>query len=150
MTNASDDGWASGAAYEMYMGRWSRLLAPAFVAWLRPKPAGHWLELGCGTGALTSTICRLCAPASVVACDPAEPFIARARSHVSDACASFAVAGADALPTRNGGFDAVVSGLVLNFLQDPGQALRSMRERLRPGGMVAAYVWDYLGGLEFL
>ena len=137
-------------AYEAYMGRWSRPLARVFVEWLHPKPSAHWLEVGCGTGALTSTICDLCAPASLIACDPSAPFIEHARNNLSDARASFVIAGAEALPSRDGGFDAVVSGLVLNFLPDPGQAVASMRERLRPGSIVAAYVWDYAEGMEFL
>ena len=103
-----------------------------------------------GTGALTSTICELCEPASVIACDPSEPFIAHARRNLSDARASFVVAGAEALPHREGGFDTVVSGLVLNFLSDPGEAVASVRERLRPGGIIAAYVWDYAEGMELL
>ena len=150
MTNASGDKWVAGDAYEAYMGRWSRPLARAFVEWLHPKPAAHWLEVGCGTGALASAICDLCEPASVVACDPSEPFIEHARKNLSDGRASFVVAGAEALPRRDGGFDAVVSGLVLNFLPDPGEALASVRERLRPGGTVASYVWDYAEGMEFL
>jgi SAM-dependent methyltransferase len=148
--SASDDRWVAGDAYEAYMGRWSRLLARAFVEWLHPAPAAAWLEVGCGTGALTSTICELCAPASVVACDPSEPFVEHARKHLPDVRASFVVTGAEALPGGAGGFDVVVSGLVLNFLRDPGQALASMRERLRPGGTVAAYVWDYADGMELL
>ena len=150
MTRASGDTWVTGAAYEAYMGRWSRPLARVFVEWLHPKPLAHWLEVGCGTGALTSTICDLCEPASVVACDPSEPFIEHARNNLADARASFVIAGAEALPSRDGGFDAVVSGLVLNFLPDPGQAVASIRERLRPGGTIAAYVWDYAEGMEFL
>jgi len=146
--NVSDDRWVAGDAYEAYMGRWSRLLARAFVEWLHPAPAATWLEVGCGTGALTSTICELCAPASVVACDPSEPFVAHARKHLPDAAASFVVTGAEALPGEAGGFDAVVSGLVLNFLRDPGQALAAMRERLRPGGTVAAYVWARLPSMK--
>jgi SAM-dependent methyltransferase len=140
----------TGDAYEAYMGRWSRPLARVFVEWLHPDPLAHWLEVGCGTGALTSTICDLCQPASVVACDPSVPFIEYARNNLSDARASFIMAGAEALPSRDGGFDAVVSGLVLNFLPDPAQAVVSIRERLRPGGIVAAYVWDYMEGMEFL
>jgi SAM-dependent methyltransferase len=150
MTNAPDDKWLAGEAYEGYMGRWSRPLARVFIEWLNPKPSAHWLEVGCGTGALTSAICDFSEPASVVACDPSEPFIEHARNNLSGARASFVVAGAGALPSRDGGFDAVVSGLVLNFLPDPGQALASICERLRPGGIVAAYVWDYAEGMEFL
>ena len=149
MTNASDK-WMAGDAYEAYMGRWSRPLAQAFVEWLHPKPSVHWLEVGCGTGALTSVICDLCEPASVVACDPSGPFLEHARNHLADARTSFVMAGAESLPMREGGFDVVVSGLVLNFLPDLGESMASIRERLRPGGTVAAYVWDYAQGMEFL
>jgi SAM-dependent methyltransferase len=148
--DASDDRWVTGDAYEAYMGRWSRPLARMFVEWLRPKPSAHWLEVGCGTGALTSAICHFCEPASVVACDPSEPFIEHARKSLSDARATFVTAEAGALPGRNGGFDVVVSGLVMNFLPHPGEAVAAVRERLRPGGIAAAYVWDYAEGMEFL
>ena len=148
--NAPGDRWVTGDAYEAFMGRWSRPLARLFVEWLRPQPLADWLEVGCGTGALTSAICELCEPASVVACDPSEPFIEQARKNLPDARASFVVAGAEALPRRNGGFDAMVSGLVLNFLPDPAAAVASVRDRLRSGGTVAAYVWDYAEGMQFL
>jgi SAM-dependent methyltransferase len=95
-------------------------------------------------------LCELCDPASVVACDRSEPFVEHARRDRSDARVSFVVAGAEALPTRDGGFDPVVSGLVLNFLPDPAEAVASMRDRVRPQGTIAAYVWDYAGGMEFL
>jgi SAM-dependent methyltransferase len=147
---APADGWTSGSAYETYMGRWSRSLARVFLDWLQPAPSTHWLDVGCGTGALTATICEICKPASVLACDPAEPFVAHARRVVEDPRASFVVAGADALPTRQGGFDAIVSGLVLNFLPDAPRSIAAMSKRVRSGGIVAAYVWDYDDGLQFL
>jgi len=150
MTNAASDRWVGGEAYEAYMGRWSRLLAREFVEWLNPKPEAHWLEVGCGTGALTSAICDFCEPSSIVACDPSEPFVEHARKNLSNVQVAFAVAGAEALPLREGCFDEVVSGLVLNFVPDPSKAVASMRERLRPGGTAAAYVWDYGEGMEFL
>jgi len=150
MTKSPGDGWLTGDAYETYMGRWSRPLARKFVEWLDATPLANWLEVGCGTGALTSAISDLCRPASIVACDPSRPFIEYARKNFPDARASFVIADAEALPTRDGGFDAIVSGLVLNFLPDVERALSSMRERLRQGGTVAAYVWDYADGLEFL
>ena len=139
------DRWLAGDAYEQYMGRWSRPLARRFVDWVDVDASGHWLDVGCGTGALTSAICQHRAPASVVACDPAEPFVEHARKNLSDARVSFVVAGADSLPSRDGGFDAIVSGLALNFMPDPAEAIAMMRERLRPGGTIAAYVWDYAG-----
>jgi SAM-dependent methyltransferase len=144
------DSWVAGDAYEAYMGRWSRLLARAFAVWLSPQRQAHWLEFGCGTGALTAALCEHCEPASIVACDPSQPFLEYARKGLSDARVSFVAAGAESLPRRDGGFDSVVSGLVLNFLTDPGAAVASARERLRPGGMVAACVWDYAEGMELL
>ena len=144
------DAWSAGEAYEAYMGRWSRPLAREFLAWLAPRPSAHWLEVGCGTGALTSAVCALCAPASVVACDPSAAFVAHARSRVPDARVAFVTAGADDLPARDGGFDWIVSSLVLNFVPEPERAVESMRKRLRPGGVVAACVWDYAEGVEFL
>jgi SAM-dependent methyltransferase len=150
MTTTADDRWTSGMAYEAYMGRWSRRVAQPFVEWLRVAPGASWLEIGCGTGALTSTICASAAPASVVACDPAEPFVEHTRSRLPDPRVSFEVAGLDSLPSRSGGFDAVVSGLVLNFIPEPDRALVNMREHAAAQGVVAAYVWDYAGGFEFL
>lgn len=102
MASASGDMWVTGAAYEAYMGRWSRPLARVFVEWLHPKSSAHWLEVGCGTGALMCTICDLCEPASIVACDLSEPFVEHARCNLSDPRASFVIAGADALPRREG------------------------------------------------
>jgi trans-aconitate methyltransferase len=148
--NAPGDRWVTGNAYEAYMGRWSRPLARLFVEWLPLERSLNWLEVGCGTGALTSAICDLCRPASILACDASESFIEHARSNLKDSRVSFVVAEANALPRRDHGFDAVASGLLLNFLPSPGEAVASMRERLRPGGAVAAYVWDYAEGMEFL
>src|SRR5262249_45607835 len=85
-----------------------------------------------------------------VACDPSAAFVAHARSRVADSRASFVAAGAENLPGRAGGFDWVVSSLVLNFVPEPQRAVESMRDRLRPDGMVAACVWDYAHGVEFL
>jgi trans-aconitate methyltransferase len=150
MTPETADRWNSGDAYEAYMGRWSRLVARAFLEWIRPNPQVQWLDVGCGTGALTSVICELCTPTSVIACDPSASFIEHARAKIPDERASFVVAGADALPKRVGGFDMVVSGLVLNFLPKPERALAASLERLRPGGTLAAYVWDYAEGMQLL
>ena len=125
-------------------------MARGFLQWLSPAPASHWLEVGCGTGALTSSICSVCQPESIVACDPSAAFVEHARTNLPDSRTSYVVASADALPSRSGGFDVIVSGLVLNFIAQPEVALAAMRERARPGGIVAAYVWDYTGGVEFL
>lgn len=146
----TNDNWEAGDAYESYMGRWSRPLARSFIKWLAPSRRAHWLDVGCGTGALTSAICELADPASVLACDPSEPFIDHARKTVLDGRVSFAVAGAEDLPIGSGALDYIVSGLVLNFVANPGRAISCMIQRLRPMGEIAAYVWDYADGIEFL
>ena len=144
------DSWAAGDAYEAYMGRWSRSLARVFLEWLDHEPSQHWLDFGCGTGALTAAICDLCRPASVAACDPSAQFVEYARTHVTGPCKFSVIAGDGSLPEHAGGFDTIVSGLVLNFVPEPARALRLLRDRARPGGRVAQYVWDYSGGIEFL
>ncbi|HZR82915.1 MAG TPA: class I SAM-dependent methyltransferase [Candidatus Binatia bacterium] len=149
MTEPSD-AWAAGAAYDDFMGRWSRLLAPRFVSWLGVRPGASWLDVGCGTGALSGAICAGADPASVVACDPSEPFVAYARRRRVDPRISFAVAGVGQLPTRPGGFDSVTSLLALNFFPDPGAAIGEMRRIASANGLVSACVWDYAGRMELL
>src|SRR5262245_54636141 len=132
-----NDGWAAGATYEDFMGRWSRLLAPRFVKWSSVTPAAHWLDVGCGTGAPADAICAQAQPASVVACDPSEPFVAYARQQQLDPRVSFVVAGVGRLPTRPGGFDGVASLLALNFFPEPEAAIEEMRRISAPGGLVS-------------
>jgi len=144
------DLWESASAYERFMGRWSRALARPFVMWLDVPPGRHWLEVGCGTGALTSGILEIGRPASVVATDSSEQLVAHARATLSDHRVQFVTASADTLPTRAAGYDIVASSLVLNFIPDPTAALRAMRSLAADHAMVAACVWDYAGGMEFL
>ena len=125
-------------------------MADDFLEWLAPAPRANWLEVGCGTGALTEAVLQRADPATLVACDPSPEFVSFARNSIADGSVTFLVAGADGLPRRLGGFDIVVSGLVLNFLFQPSDAVRSMGERLRRGGLLAAYVWDYAEGMQFL
>jgi len=144
------DRWAAGATYEEFMGRWSRRLAPLFVSWLGIPTGVHWLDVGCGTGALTGAIGGQADPASVLACDPSEPFIEFARSRFRDARISFAVAGAGSLPGRPNGYGCVASLLALNFFPEPEAAVREMRTLAAVRGVVSACVWDYGGRMEFL
>lgn len=144
------DKWAAGSIYDGFMGRWSRLLAPRFVSWLRIPGDVHWLDVGCGTGALTRAICSHASPASVLGCDPAEPFIAYAREQAPDDRAAFVVAGTGNLPPRAGGYGSVTSLLALNFFPDAGAAIREMRALTAAGGSVSACVWDYREGMVFL
>ena len=145
-----EDRWRDAAAYDRYMGRWSRLLALDFLSWLDLPPGSGWLEIGCGTGALTRAICEAASPRSVTACDTAADYVAFCRERLRHPSLTVVAAGTDALPTRPGGYDAVVSSLVLNFLPDPVAALARMRDLCAPGGCVAACVWDYAVGMEFL
>jgi SAM-dependent methyltransferase len=145
-----DENWLAGSAYEDFMGRWSRLLAPRFVSWLGVRSGAHWLDLGCGTGALSEAICSGADPASVVACDPSRSFIEYACRRLADPRVSFVVAGVGGLPTRAGGFDSVASALALNFFPNPEAALEEMRRVAAEGGIVSACVWDYAGRMEFL
>jgi SAM-dependent methyltransferase len=142
--------WASGMAYEPYVGRWSRLVAREFLAWLNLPPGGRWLDVGCGTGALTETILQQAAPSAVVGVDPSEGYVAFARRQVQDARARFAVEDAQALSAPADIYEAVVSSLVLNFIPDPARALAEMTCVARPGGTVAAYVWDYAGEMQLM
>lgn len=147
---SSKDRWTGASAYERFMGRWSRELARAFVLWLGVPPGRRWLEVGCGTGALTSRILKIGRPASVMATDPSEQFIAHARAVLPDHRVEFITASMERLPAEAAGYDVVASSLVLNFLPDPAAALREMRSIAAENGVVAACVWDYAGGMQFL
>jgi SAM-dependent methyltransferase len=142
--------WSAAEAYEAFMGHWSRRIAHAFLSWLSLPHGASWLDVGCGTGALTAVICSDAEPVRVVGCDRSPAFVAHAqRQAMPGAPVAFEVAGLDALPDREGGFDAVVAGLVLNFLPSPVDALRAMAARARRGqGTVAVYVWDYAEGMQ--
>jgi SAM-dependent methyltransferase len=142
------DTWAVGAAYDAYVGRWSRLVAAEFVEWLPVAPGQDWLDVGCGTGVLTRAILAHAAPRSVVGIDPAEGFLRHARAKTADGRARFEAGSAQALPVDAQTFDAVVCGLVLNFVPDPAQGLAEMVRAVRPGGTVAAYVWDHADQMQ--
>lgn len=142
--------WASGAAYEPYVGRWSRLVAHEFLAWIAVPPESRWLDVGCGTGALSQTILAIASPGEIKGIDPSEAYIAFARKQIMDDRVSFAVGDAQTLPVGAEFYDAVVSGLVLNFVPQPGLAVTEMVRVTRPGGIVAAYVWDYAGQMQLM
>jgi SAM-dependent methyltransferase len=144
------DTWASGAAYESYMSRWSRLVAGEFLTWLNMPAGSRWLDVGCGTGALSQAILDSAAPGSVKGVDHSADFVAYARGQVRDERARFEVGDAQALPVETAGYHAVVSGLALNFFPQPQRAAAEMRRAAKPGGIVAIYVWDYAGKIQLM
>ena len=150
MSEARHDVWAAGDAYEPYVGRWSRLVAAELLAWLAVPPGARWLDVGCGTGALSRTILDRAAPEAVTGLDASAGFVQHAAARVADRRASFRVGDAQALPFDDGAFDAAVSGLVLNFVPAPARMVAEMRRVVRQGGAVALYVWDYADGMALM
>jgi SAM-dependent methyltransferase len=125
-------------------------MAQAFAAWFAAPRASRWLDVGCGTGALTAAVLEAADPVAVTGIDPSTDFIATANAHISDPRARFEVGDARALQVANGGFDAVAAGLVLNHIPDPPPAVAEMVRAARNGGLVGAYVWDYSGEMQLV
>ena len=148
MTQLSDS-WTHGDPYERYVGRWSRQVAPRFLSWLSIPAGRRWLDVGCGTGALSAAILDRCEPASVVGVEPSAGFLATARRVLGDR-AGLEQGTAAAIPLADRAADVVVSALVLNFVPDGRAALDEMRRVATPGGTIAAYVWDYAGGMQLM
>ncbi len=144
------ENWSQGDLYETYVGRWSRAVAREFLRWLNVRPGKRWLDVGCGSGALTQTILDAAAPAAVVGIDRSAGYIESARSRVNDPRVSFRVGDAEQLEAERGEFDAVVSGLVLNFVAHPERMLTEMARASRIFGVVAVYVWDYQGEMQLM
>jgi SAM-dependent methyltransferase len=150
MSNTRPGLWGSGHAYEKYMGRWSRRIAPMFLDWLSAAPGEAWLDIGCGTGALSAAILRQCQPVRVAGVDPAQAFLDGARTEIGDARFAAHLGSAEALPFADAEFGCTVSGLVLNFADDADKAATEMIRVTRPGGLVGLYVWDYAGHMQIM
>ncbi|MBI5958602.1 MAG: methyltransferase domain-containing protein [Chloroflexi bacterium] len=144
------EAWANGAAYEGYVGRWSRHVARVFFDWLAVPSGRRWLDIGCGTGALSQSILAITSPSAVKGIDRSDGFIAFARQNVVDPRASFEVGDAQNIPVESGTYDAAVSGLVLNFVPSPLRMVTEMARAVRQNGIVALYVWDYADKMEFM
>ncbi len=144
------DVWAAGDLYEPYVGRWSRQVAKAFLDWLAVPERMAWLDVGCGTGALTRTIIETGDPGSVMGIDSSPGYIEYAKAHIASPLARFEVGDAQSLPVDTASLDVAVSGLVLNFVPRPPRAVAEMTRVVRPGAVVAAYVWDYAGKMELM
>jgi trans-aconitate methyltransferase len=144
------ESWGVGDAYEQYVGRWSRQVAPEFLRWIAPPQKAMWSDIGCGTGALTESILALCEPLSVVGIDRSAGFVSAAQRNTSDPRAQFESGDATALPWKSARFEVSVSGLVLNFVPNHQAMTAEMVRVTKAGGIVAAYVWDYAGGMEMM
>ena len=144
------DKWTDGDSYEMYVGRWSRKTGQKFLAWLDAPREQRWLDLGCGTGALTSQILQDYEPTSVVGVEPSEGFLAVAREATRDERVQFRQGAGEKVPVDDGAVDFAVSGLVLNFIPDKKRAMEELVRSVDTGGTVAAYVWDYSGHVQFM
>src|ERR1700719_2071390 len=144
------DQWTSGAHYDQWMGRWSRLVAHEFLQWLELPAGPRWLDVCCGSGVITEAIVERSAPAAVVGVDASTDQISFARQRCAQPNVSFETADAMALPFPDSSFDVVVCGLGLNFLPSPVSALEEFRRVTTPGGTIAVYVWDYAHGAKFL
>lgn len=135
-----------GAAYERMMGAWSRLAAEVFLDWLAPRAGLRWIDVGCGTGAFSQLVFDRCAPAEIQGVDPSEAQLAFARTRPASGVAQFQLGDATALPFSGDRFDAAVMALVIFFVPDPAKGVAEMARVVAPGGTVAAYAWDILGG----
>ncbi len=140
---------SSGEGYELQMGRHSRSLAPLFVAFAATGAEGKALDVGCGTGNLAVELAKNPNLKSIEAFDFSPAYIAYAKARKADPRINFQTADACAIPFNNGSFDLTLSMLVLAFIPEPQRAVREMVRITRPGGTVAACMWDLRGGLVF-
>ncbi len=138
--------FADGRAYERLIGRWSRLAGAVLLDWLALPKGLQWLDVGCGNGAFTEVLIAHGEPAEVTGIDPSEGQLSYARTRPGAKLAQFRTADAQALPFANDSFDAAIMALVITFVPDPAKAVAEMARVVRPGGCVATYMWDNLGG----
>ena len=135
-----------GAAYEDFMGKWSRLAGDTFLDWLAPPAGWRWADIGCGNGAFTEMIVQRHAPAIVHGIDPSAEQLAFARHRLAGSPVEFELGDAAALPYADASFDAAVMALVIFFVPEPAKGVGEMVRVVKPGGSVSAYAWDMFGG----
>jgi SAM-dependent methyltransferase len=135
-----------GVAYERYMGKWSQVVGTTFLDWLATKPGLRWLDVGCGNGAFTELLVERCLPLSVHGIDPSQEQLAHARSRRALHAAQLLHGDAMAQPFLDDEFDVAVMPLVIFFVPDPAKGVAEMTRVVCPGGIVAAYAWDMVGG----
>lgn len=144
------DHWLSGIAYEKFMGRWSTLVAQKFLNWLAIGPERSWLDVGCGTGTLTRLILENYQPKAIISIDSSGAFISHAQRSISDPRVHFVVGLAQSLELVSNSMDAIVSGLVLNFVSQPKDAVSEILRVTKPGGKIGIFLWDYGDGMQLL
>jgi ubiquinone/menaquinone biosynthesis C-methylase UbiE len=135
-------------AYDRYIGRYGPELAAALIDFARIEPGMRALDVGCGPGALAAALAERLGPAHVSAADPSEPFVQACRTRLPGV--EVVVAAAEALPFPDRAFDAALSQLVVNFMDDAEAGVRELARVTRPGGVVASCVWDYAGEMTLL
>ena len=135
-----------GNAYERMMGVWSQIVGKEFIEWLNPTSGQSWIDIGCGTGAFTAQIAELCSPSQLLGIDPSEHQIEFARKRPMAHQVTFQTGDATALACESSSFDVATMALVLYFLPDPTLGMNEMKRVVKPGGIIATYDWDVLGG----
>ena len=138
--------YADGVAYERSMGKWSRIAGEMFLQWLAPSPNWSWIDVGCGNGAFTELLFQLCSPQGVTGIDPSDAQLNYARSRSGCRGAEFKKGDAMALPVTDASFDAATMALVIFFVSEPAKGVAEMVRVVKPGGVVAAYAWDFMNG----
>jgi SAM-dependent methyltransferase len=144
------DHFADSDPYERFMGRWSRRLAAQFVKFAAVSDGDSILDVGCGIGSLALAIADAFPSARVTGVDPSAAFVSDMQTKAVSGRLRFQVGDAQALEFADASFDKTLSQLVLNFVADRGKAVREMVRVTRPGGVVAAAVWDYADGMRML
>lgn len=150
VTAQQQDMFSAGEAYERFMGRWSGLLAPALVRFAQVREGARVLDIGSGTGSLAASVASSAPTSQITGIDPAESYVRFANTRHGSGRVRFEVGDAQRLGFEENSFDVVLSMLVLNFIPDRDRAVDEMIRVARPGGVVAAAVWDYGAGMEML
>ena len=142
--------FANPDAYELWIGRWSARLAPAFVSFARLPKGGHFLDVGSGTGALGVALVEGVENGTVIGIEPAESYIAYSRARLPDERLRFDQGDALAIPFENASFDGALALLILQELPDVPKAAQEMRRVTRVGGCVATSQWNFEDGMPML
>lgn len=138
-----------GAAYETYMGIWSRKVGEEFLSWLVPKAGLAWIDVGCGNGAFTALLSERTKPASILGVDPSPAQLDYARGRTDVPGARFEQGNAMDLPAPANSADAAVMALVIAFVPEPTRGVAELARVVKPGGVAAAYMWDWPEGFPF-